>query len=173
MDSALELFALNGFQSTTMSMIARKSGISKGLIYNHFTSKDELLKAVILEWTNALEGFIDNVTKGETPKDKLKNLIEITFSPEMIGSDYWRFYFSLLMRPQILDRFQSRLSDTVGKVFIKFNGMLKDAGFSDPASEAMILAAILDGVALHYWMGGPDYPLKDVKRALIKRYCSS
>ena len=36
METALELFAENGFHATSMSQIAKKAGISKGLAYNYF-----------------------------------------------------------------------------------------------------------------------------------------
>ena len=47
MEVALELFAENGFHATSISQIAKKAGISKGLTYNYFESKKELLDELI------------------------------------------------------------------------------------------------------------------------------
>ncbi|MGE5349202.1 MAG: TetR/AcrR family transcriptional regulator, partial [Actinomycetota bacterium] len=47
MDTALEQFSNQGFQSTTITQIARHAGISKGLMYNYFKSKEDLLAAII------------------------------------------------------------------------------------------------------------------------------
>ena len=47
MDVALEHFSDYGFHSTTISHLAKHAGISKGLLYNYFKSKEELLAAII------------------------------------------------------------------------------------------------------------------------------
>ncbi|MEO8970442.1 MAG: TetR/AcrR family transcriptional regulator [Ktedonobacteraceae bacterium] len=46
LQTTLELLAINGFQHTPMSLIARRSGASAGIIYHYFTSKDELIRAL-------------------------------------------------------------------------------------------------------------------------------
>src|ERR1700687_4774912 len=43
LQAALELLATNGFQQTPMSLIVKHSGVSVGIIYHYFTSKDELI----------------------------------------------------------------------------------------------------------------------------------
>ncbi|MDL2314923.1 TetR/AcrR family transcriptional regulator [Bacteroidales bacterium OttesenSCG-928-C19] len=59
MDVALELFAKNGFKSTSISHIAEEAGISKGLMYNYFCSKEDLLKAVIINLIDEISDMID------------------------------------------------------------------------------------------------------------------
>ena len=41
---SLQLFARNGYDSTTIRMIANEAGISLGLLYNYFSGKNEVLK---------------------------------------------------------------------------------------------------------------------------------
>lgn len=48
LDASAELFIHYGFDKTTVSDIARTAGISKGAIYLHVNSKDELFEAVLL-----------------------------------------------------------------------------------------------------------------------------
>ena len=47
MVAALELFAAEGFHTTSISKIAARAGISKGLIYNYYSSKEDLIKSII------------------------------------------------------------------------------------------------------------------------------
>src|SRR5660397_145107 len=54
MEVALELFAENGFHATSISQIAKKAGISKGLPYNYFESKKELLDELITHGFNSI-----------------------------------------------------------------------------------------------------------------------
>jgi len=47
--AALELFATRGFAATKLDDVARAAGVSKGLPYVYFKSKEDLFKAVIAE----------------------------------------------------------------------------------------------------------------------------
>ncbi|HJW90847.1 MAG TPA: helix-turn-helix domain-containing protein [Anaerolineales bacterium] len=44
-----KLFIARGFHGTSMRQIAREAGIALGGIYNHFSSKDDIFLAVLLE----------------------------------------------------------------------------------------------------------------------------
>lgn len=47
MDTALEVFAAKGYRGTSIKDIAAAAGMSQGLMYHYFKSKEELLKATI------------------------------------------------------------------------------------------------------------------------------
>src|SRR5258708_16776644 len=47
MDAAMRVFAQKGFMKATNKDIAREAGITPGLIYYYFESKEALLKAII------------------------------------------------------------------------------------------------------------------------------
>ncbi|MGI9056972.1 MAG: TetR/AcrR family transcriptional regulator [Ktedonobacteraceae bacterium] len=48
-DAAMRIFAQKGFTKATNKDIAREAGITAGLIYHYFKSKEDLLKVVIEE----------------------------------------------------------------------------------------------------------------------------
>ena len=47
--SAYDLIIKQGFAATSMRQIAERSGLALGSIYNHFSSKDEVFRAIIQE----------------------------------------------------------------------------------------------------------------------------
>lgn len=47
LDAALALFVEKGFAATRAEEVAHRAGVSKGTLYLYYTSKEELLKAVI------------------------------------------------------------------------------------------------------------------------------
>ena len=47
LDAAEELFGTNGYEQTTTNDIMHKAGIAKGTLYYHFTSKEEILDALL------------------------------------------------------------------------------------------------------------------------------
>jgi AcrR family transcriptional regulator len=48
-DAALDLFLQQGFHATSMRQIADKAGLALGGIYNHFSSKDEIFAAIVMD----------------------------------------------------------------------------------------------------------------------------
>jgi len=56
--AAEELFATHGFAKTTVDEIAAAAGVSKGLVYDHYVSKEALLGAIwdrlVEDWTRAV-----------------------------------------------------------------------------------------------------------------------
>jgi len=46
-DTALALFSQRGVEATRVSDIAESAGVAQGLLYHYFSSKDELLAAII------------------------------------------------------------------------------------------------------------------------------
>jgi AcrR family transcriptional regulator len=46
LDAALEQFGTHGFAKTTMTDIARASGLSRTALYNHFAAKEDVFRAI-------------------------------------------------------------------------------------------------------------------------------
>lgn len=64
--AAFEVFAENGYASTRVEEVARRAGVSKGLMYLYFKTKEELFKAVIRNIViRRVDALIDNVETTE------------------------------------------------------------------------------------------------------------
>lgn len=73
---AAELFAEKGFDATTLQEITEKAQLSKGAVYHHFTSKQQIMDCLIQNQINEINGkFIDLVKQTDLcAKDKLNKL---------------------------------------------------------------------------------------------------
>ncbi len=49
LDATLRLISKNGFHGTAMSKVAKEAGVSAGIIYHYFDSKDELMDELYIE----------------------------------------------------------------------------------------------------------------------------
>ena len=62
-DAALAAFAEKGYAATRVDEVARRAGVSKGLVYLYFKTKEEMFKAVVRSFVvpkiDALVGVID------------------------------------------------------------------------------------------------------------------
>lgn len=76
LDAAIELFGSRGFDSTSMRDIANEVGIKAPAVYNHYSSKEELLGEAV---TQALSAFNQTIASadsdGSSPWDRLKSVM--------------------------------------------------------------------------------------------------
>jgi AcrR family transcriptional regulator len=50
LDAAAACFARDGFHRTSMQDVVKECGVSAGLVYRYFASKDDLIAAIVTQW---------------------------------------------------------------------------------------------------------------------------
>jgi len=78
-DTAIELFAANGFHATGIDRIAEEAQVSKKTMYQHFRSKEELIIAALKQQDGLFRnGFMNSVDKqGSTAYDRLLAVFDV------------------------------------------------------------------------------------------------
>ncbi|MFD1781347.1 TetR/AcrR family transcriptional regulator [Fredinandcohnia salidurans] len=71
MEKALELFAKQGFEATSVQQITDQCGISKGAFYLSFKSKDELIIALIDQFMEQIFSDIDHLVRNKKDTENL------------------------------------------------------------------------------------------------------
>lgn len=75
-ESALALFAEQGYDATSVNQIVLGAGVAKGALYHHFASKDDLLYEVYRELVDRqLDGMNAILARGLAPAATLRELI--------------------------------------------------------------------------------------------------
>jgi AcrR family transcriptional regulator len=94
MESALELFAKQGFEATSVQQITVHSGISKGAFYLSFKSKDELIMALIDQFMDQFVSDIDRLVKdpNNTGGELLRKFYYTTFHSFQKHSDFAKVF---------------------------------------------------------------------------------
>jgi len=80
-----KLFTEKGYDKTSMQEIVEESGMSKGAIFHHFNSKEDILYSVISKQFEKIEQEVyEQIAKmqGKTAKEKFEYLLENTFGDE-------------------------------------------------------------------------------------------
>lgn len=76
--AALREFCKNGYDASSISAIAASVGISDGLIYKHFESKEHLLYETIAWCYADIAGnVVDEVAKVTGPRERLRRFVEL------------------------------------------------------------------------------------------------
>ncbi len=77
--AALRRFARGGYEATSTAAVATDAGVSEGLLFHHFTSKEGLLEACGAEGIRELADAQLGLVGGAAPLD-YRSMIEATFS---------------------------------------------------------------------------------------------
>lgn len=93
-DAALELFLQYGFHGTSMRQIAEQTGLALGGIYNHFSSKEEIFAALIMD-NHPYKQVVPIVmaTKGETAEELLHSAAQAIVSELGKRPDFLKLMF--------------------------------------------------------------------------------
>jgi AcrR family transcriptional regulator len=76
--TALRLFASRGYHNTSIADILGESGCTRGVLYHHFPSKEELGYAVIDEGLRLIvvQGIVTHLQTNEHPIDRLSKALD-------------------------------------------------------------------------------------------------
>jgi len=110
MDTALEHFAREGFHNTTITQIAKQAGISKGLMYNYFKSKDELLEKIIDRSVSEIYMYFDTDRDGILTGEEFELFIRKLFTLLKEKRSFWRLFFQLMMQKDAMENYMQRYS---------------------------------------------------------------
>jgi AcrR family transcriptional regulator len=170
METALELFACEGYYPTSISRIAAKAGISKGLMYNYFASKEELILAIIGKGINTLTASIDPDRNGFLTEDEFEFHVNENFRLLQQNKDYWKLYFATMMQPAVFKLVVDKYSDFLPSLKALMEDYFKRKGVPDPEAEAICFDALLDGIFLNYVMNPDGFPLEKIRTVIIERF---
>jgi len=112
MDVALLLFANNGFHATTIASIAKSAGISKGLIYNYFEGKENLLASIIERSVSEIYKYFDLNRDGYLTEDEFEYFIRKLGKALNEKQEFWRLIFQVLMQSEVRDQFLNSFLET-------------------------------------------------------------
>ena len=73
LDAAEEVFVRNGYEGAQLSEIAARAGRSKGAVYTHFKSKEDLFLALFEDRTRSIiSGFLTNLHQSESREQSME-----------------------------------------------------------------------------------------------------
>ena len=149
-EATLYVMAEVGYHSTTISLIAKKAGLSSGIISHYFGDKQGLIEATMRHLLDALK-----ITQPiADPLQRIDFIIENNFSQTQGASsatNTWFNFWALSLHDETLHRLQSvnhkRLESNLASSYRK---LLKKEHVKNAASST---AALIDGYWLRYAMG--------------------
>lgn len=92
-DASIILFSESGFSGTPISKIAKEAGVSKGLIYNYFETKEAIVKGSIdslFEESKETEQAIMEAFQKASPNEIIALILNQTFDFITQNKQKWK-----------------------------------------------------------------------------------
>lgn len=175
LQGALKLFATKGYFNTSVSDIANKLKISKGLLYNYFDNKERLLnEAVDFALKEASElNLSEDDLKNLSPEEIFIAVVEGYFKLLEEKKELWSLIVSLAIHVGSIPSVHKTISSIYEELTKQLGELFTMIGHHDPENEAVKLGALMDGIGIQYMIFGESYPLNSIKENIIKGYINS
>ena len=164
LEAALELFASEGYAATPTSKIAKMAGVSEGLIFRHYESKQGLLDALIVEAEVRLGKIFGPILFESDPKLVIRKTIELPFrGVESREIDFWKLQFILKWQPEYNN------PDKMKPLIDKLKAAFEELDYKEPLNEAELLNHIIESVSTEILKGNMDQT-SSFMDFLLRRY---
>lgn len=157
-NAALEVFLDKGYEGASMEAIAKKAQISKGGLYHHFSSKDEILFYANERLSEPLYGFVQNSLAnpdaGEGIKSYIRNYLEFWMNHQKELTFFFLTMTKALACPDMWSFYEDYYNKMEGFLTGFFEKGIQDGGFMEHNAKAgsIALLSALDGVLIYLVM---------------------
>ena len=170
LDAAIECFATTGYHAVSISELAAHAGVSKGLMYNYFKSKDELLKSIFHEVMGEMMELFDTDQKGEIDRNDLAHYLERLFRHLQSNLILWKMYMAIFSQPAVQLILSEEIQAASSKPIEMVERYFKKQGYRKPALEVAFLSTLISGATYEYIADPENYPLEQIKKRILSLY---
>lgn len=169
LSAALKVFATRGFAATKISDIVAKGGMSHGLVYHYFKSKEEIFFELV---HRALSASGESLLMVEgmplSPLQKVRETAKYILS----GIDQWEdtsYYFLIVIHASMMEMTFEEKEKVFGSSQVPVESMMRilkqgqemgEVRQGDPLEMAIMFFAAIQGVAF-YKLSMPNFKLPD------------
>lgn len=171
LDAALEVFARHGYYSASVSEIAKTAGISKGLMYNYFKSKEDMLNELMIGMMEALMCEYMPLKQGQKfTRDDIINFINVGIDLVLEKPQYWKLYFSVALQPDVMAIVFDKMMEMGQPYMMAMIEYFRNKGVENPELTMRYFSAVMDGIQMHCMLDPKTFPAEDVKKLLIEQF---
>lgn len=168
--AAMEVFAEQGYHNASMSMIAKKAGVSKGLIYNYFESKEELVKFMMMDLVDEVMHDMHLDVLEDMTREDFIYFIDKGFELVLEDTQKWKLYMTVAMQPEVMALVMDKMIEKMQPYMIMCTKYFEKKGYEDPMVMMRYFSAVMDGVQFHIMMDKENFPVEGVKKMIIDQF---
>ncbi|MEM7368525.1 MAG: TetR/AcrR family transcriptional regulator [Bacteroidota bacterium] len=169
LEVASRLFAEQGFEKTSMANICEAANVSKGLVYHHFKSKNEILLEIFSSTTRHMMEMNESGTE-EVAGNRIVSLIERIFSQLEHNRFLYQLNVNVMFQPSSRKLLKTQIQERASILFTSVNSIFDEIDPEKSELLSYMFIAEIDGIVLDYLSVFDTYPLHAIKELLIKKY---
>lgn len=169
LDAALRCFADRGYEGASIRAIAAEAAVSPSLLYHYFPGKEALLQALFARSGALVMAAFAAVADEPDPRRRLAALLRVSAAIVVEHADFWRVSYGVRAQHAVVAGLAEGIAAQSALYNQRFTALLSELGAPQPAIQARLLFATLDGLFQHYVLDPVGYPLHDVIEHLIQQ----
>lgn len=172
--SAMEIFIEKGYHRASIDDVAKRAGVSKGLMYNYYKGKEELLAEMVEHRVREIKAVMETAVSLEGSADQLMHIIDGAIDNVYERPQVFRFYLHLQTQPEedlVLAKYSRILNQEMAEQFKVQTRMFEQLGAAQPQVRSLYFSSTLQGIMLMVSTYPEHYPVSGVKQQLIEEFC--
>jgi AcrR family transcriptional regulator len=173
--AAMELFMKQGYYATSISDIANQAGISKGLLYNYYKGKEELLSEMVEARMREVVEVMEEAFALNTPREQLEYIINGAIDNIHQKPDVHRFYLHLQTQPESdeeLIKYSHLIIEENARQFEFQCKIFENMGEAEPRKRSLYFSSVLQGIMLMISTYQQGFPIEEIKNQIIREFCN-
>lgn len=173
--AAMELFIKQGYHATSISDVAKKAGISKGLLYNYYKGKEELLSKMVEARIREVVDVMEGTFAFKTPSEQLQYIAERAIDNVYSNPKVYRFYLHLQTQPEAdeeLMKYSKLLIEENARQFELQCKIFEKLGVKEPRKRSLYFSSALQGIMLMISTYPQQFPIGEIKAQIIHEFCN-
>ncbi|MCK2017929.1 TetR/AcrR family transcriptional regulator [Peribacillus frigoritolerans] len=173
--AAMELFIKQGYYATSISDIAKQAGISKGLLYNYYKGKEELLSEMVEDRIKEVAEVMEEAFTLNTPREQLEHIINGAIDNIHQKPEIHRFYLHLQTQPESdeeLIKYSHLIIEENARQFEFQCKIFESMGETEPRKRSLYFSSVLQGIMLMISTYQQGFPKEEIKNQIISEFCN-
>ncbi|WP_195576419.1 TetR/AcrR family transcriptional regulator [Paenibacillus sp. 1001270B_150601_E10] len=173
--AAMTLFIQKGYHATSIDDVAKQANISKGLLYNYYKGKEELLAVMVQLRIEEVRAVMETAASLANPMDQLCYIVNGAIDHVHRNPAVYRFYLNLQTQPEndhVLAAYSEQLNQESSRQFEVQCQMFERLGAKEPKLRSLSFSAALHGTMQMMTMYTKGFPVEQMKQQMISEYCA-
>ncbi len=173
--AAMQLFINRGYYATSINDIAKQADISKGLLYNYYSGKEELLSEMVDERINEVVEVMEGAKSIDTPSKQLEHIINGAIDNIQQNPEVHRFYLHLQTQPaadEELIKYSRLLIEENARLYELQCEIFERQGVDNPRQRSLYFSSVLQGIMYMISTYPQKFPIEELKKQIMNEFCN-
>lgn len=170
LDAALHVFSEEGYHHASISKVSKAAGVSKGLMYNYFKSKEELLEILIGSLLDDETKIVRDLMGEPFNESTFIRLVQMGTDILKKSPKKWKLYLNMSSHPDVLPILERKYTperELFSKHLLKF---FKEQGHEDPLMQLHFFSITMSGLKFHFIMDPSNCPVYQLETKIIQQF---